>query len=183
MVMTVFALPTAEIVPIKIVRDGTISGSDVLTHALRYIYENISCDIINISAGIVCCEDIPALREVCMRIIERGTVIVSAFDNGGAISYPAAFDNVIGIDGDIHNRDINHYEYLSGSNANFCGAKLEQRVPWLDGTKEIVSGNSFIAPHFTAWLLKHMELVPIFVIALNSIRFQKLAHTIQALHA
>lgn len=145
-------IPTAEIVPIKIVRDGTISGSDVLTHALRYIYENISCDIINISAGIVCCEDIPALREVCMRIIERGTVIVSAFDNGGAISYPAAFDNVIGIDGDIHNRDINHYEYLSGSNANFCGAKLEQRVPWLDGTKEIVSGNSFIAPHFTAWL-------------------------------
>lgn len=145
-------VPTAEIVPIKIVRNGMISGADVLIYALEYIYDNIPCNIINISAGIVCCDNIPALREVCMKIIKLGTVIISAFDNGGAISYPAAFDNIIGIDGDINNRNINSYEYISGSNANFCGAKIEQRVPWLHGTKEIVSGNSFIAPYFTAWI-------------------------------
>ena len=51
-------VPECEIVPIKIVRNGIVNGTSVLIASLKYIYENITCDLINISAGVVCCENI-----------------------------------------------------------------------------------------------------------------------------
>ena len=32
------------------------------------------------------------LKEICSKLVIQGTIIVAAFDNMGAISYPAAFE-------------------------------------------------------------------------------------------
>lgn len=145
-------VPECEIIPIKIVRNGIVNGTSILIASLRYIYKNITCNLINISAGVVCCEDITGLREICELLKNKGVIIVSAFDNGGAISYPAAFDCVIGIDGIRTNKRGKKFEKIKNSIVDYQGGHIEQRVPWLDGKRETVSGNSFLAPQFTAWI-------------------------------
>ena len=71
---------------------------DLLISAILYIEENINCRVINISSGIKLCERLIEFRNICNRISDKGIFIVSAFDNDGAMSYPAAFDSVIGVE-------------------------------------------------------------------------------------
>lgn len=145
-------VPECEIVPIKIVRNGIVNGTSVLIASLKYIYENITCDLINISAGVVCCENISELKEICELLKNKGVIIVAAFDNEGAISYPAAFDCVIGIDGVRTNKRGKKFKHIENSLVNYQGGHIEQRIPWLNGTRETVSGNSFLTPQFTGWI-------------------------------
>lgn len=139
-----------EIIPIKIADQGINNGAEIMIAALDYIDKNVKCDIINISAGIVCCDKIDELRNICEILAHKGVIIVAAFDNQEVMSYPAAFDCVIGIDGVIGK--LKAREYLSVKNhvVNYISEVREQKVPWLNGEKNWVSGTSFLAPLFTA---------------------------------
>lgn len=57
-----------------------------LLFVLEYIYENINVDIINISLGAIHQFMYADLKEVCSKLYRKGIVIVSSFDNNGAIS-------------------------------------------------------------------------------------------------
>lgn len=142
--------PDVEIIPIKIVEQGVNNGASIMIAALNYIYENIDCDIINISAGIVCCDEIESLKKVCERLTRKGIIIISAFDNQEVMSYPAAFECVIGIDGVIGELHLDEYICVKNSVVNYVGEIRDQKVPWLHGQKNQVSGTSFLAPLFTA---------------------------------
>lgn len=119
-----------------------------LISALNYIYNNIQCDIINISAGIH--QDLPELREVCNRLKQRRILIVAAFCNTGLISYPAAYDSVIGVDATTSVIHIDEYIYVRGSMVNIGAMSTNQRVAWTEPDYVIVRGNSFITPIITA---------------------------------
>ena len=85
-------IDVANIINIKIpkIQNG-IESSDLVA-ALKYIYDNFMPDIINLSMGISVCDDHKALYDICKKLNDRGTIIVSAFDNTGCYSYPAIFD-------------------------------------------------------------------------------------------
>ena len=125
-----------------------------LIFALEYIYEFVECDIINISLGVTTCSSLSKLKECCKKLIDKGIVIVSAFDNNGTISYPAAFDSVIGVDTGFINGNIKDYVYVENSPINIIGCQREQRLPWLGNKYQIVSGASFIAPYITIQVAK-----------------------------
>ena len=72
-----------------------------LLAALDYICENEKFDVINISVGYSENDPQNSLEKICNRINEKGTIIVSAYDNNGVISYPAAFQSVIGVDSSL----------------------------------------------------------------------------------
>jgi len=85
-----------EFISVKI-GDGEIDEKG-LVYALTYIFENIQTDLINISAGITYIYDCKELSNICQKLHNKGVIVVSAFDNDGAISFPAAFDTVVGVD-------------------------------------------------------------------------------------
>ena len=81
-----------EIIPVKIISNNMLANTNIMCTALEYIYRNISCDIINISAGVVSCDEKNRLHNICKLLVKRNTIIVAAYDNGGAVSFPATFD-------------------------------------------------------------------------------------------
>lgn len=127
-----------------------------LIECLEYISENNVYDIINMSFGITACEDfsqIETLRIICNKIAEQGTIIISAYDNDGAISYPAYFESVIGVDTSDKIYRRTEYEYVRNSCVNILGYGKNQKVTWNKPLYTIIEGNSFACANVTNIIL------------------------------
>lgn len=127
-----------------------------LCDALEYILYHLPCDLVHISNGITACSNVAKLEELCRKISERNTVIVSAFDNLGGISFPAAFDSVIGVDYNFENANVFSFDYIENSMINIFVRHSEQRLMWNDNKRRIVQGNSFIAPHVSSMIVQFL---------------------------
>lgn len=135
---------------------GCVNTNDLI-RALKDIYANGHIDIVHLSCGVVACDNISELYYICSKFVNRGTILISAFDNEGAISYPAAFENVIGVDITLHSRSGMDYIYLENGAINILGTECIQRLPWLNATYKYVAGSSFAAPYITAIVAKFLE--------------------------
>jgi len=82
--------------------------------------------------------------------------MVAAFDNNGAISYPAAFDEVIGVDFDITNKRVHEFTFVKNSPINIRGIGTEVVVPWLDSKTKTVGGSSFAAPYISSIIFNYL---------------------------
>jgi len=127
-----------------------------LINVLEYIYEYMTVDIINLSLGITLCTDYHKLKKVCKKITDKGVIIVSAFDNAGAISYPAAFDNVIGVAGNNSCNKTTEFEYINSSVLNVCAKGSIQRLFWYKPDYIMLGGNSFACAHVTLQIASFM---------------------------
>lgn len=117
---------------------------------LTYIYnKNICADIINLSLGVSNCENKEALYDACQRLADRGTIIVSAFNNDGSISYPAAFNNVVGVTSGDFCFNTNEFEYFDDNVLNIAAKGGIQRLYWIEPQYIFLSGNSFACAHVT----------------------------------
>lgn len=124
---------------------------DKLIDALYYIYTHndvLHCQVINISAGVR--KHHPELEKICMLLSFKGVLIVSAFCNMGAVSYPAAYSCVIGVDSTNLLNRFHEYIYVENSLVNIGLLAAPQRVAWTDPEYTIVRGNSFVTPILTA---------------------------------
>lgn len=121
----------------------------ILQSLLNYIYINEKADIINLSLGLDVCEDIKSLEEIVNKITSSGTIIISAFDNSGSISYPAAFNNVIGVVTGHYCNKINDFEYIEDDIINIAAKGNLQKVAWINPDHLLLKGNSFACAHVT----------------------------------
>lgn len=124
-----------------------------LIRALSFIYENISCKIINLSLGIVTGDSLDDIEEICRKLSDKRTIIVSAFDNGGSISYPAAYDCVIGVDNWYQCRSVDSFEYVSSGPVNIRAKGGLQKVDW-NNKSTVMGGGSFACAHITALIFR-----------------------------
>ena len=121
---------------------------------LKFIYENVSCDIINMSLGMSVCENYSDMYDICKKISDKGVIIISAFSKTGAVSYPAAFDCVIGV---IHSDNCNKntdFEWYSDSRINVGGMGRLQRVAWVNPDYMMQMGSSFACAYVTVQALR-----------------------------
>lgn len=153
------SLPSKKINIINVEMSGIEDGITVneIINVLEYLLDNnIDADIINMSLGISCTDELDKLYDLCSKITDRGTIIVSAFDNAGSISYPAAFDNVIGVVSGDECRTVSDFEYYDDYMINIAAKGGLQRVAWCEPDYIIVSGNSFACAHVTAQVAKFL---------------------------
>lgn len=117
---------------------------------LEFIDENMTVDIINISAGVTYLYDYNAMNNICFKLSKKGVIIVSAFDNDGAISFPAALDCVVGVD---VKKDIRKEEiiFIEKGKVNIIVSDKYYRTKWLN-TKTIIKGTSFACAYVTGLL-------------------------------
>lgn len=150
----------ASIINIKIpdIEKG-IDESELLA-ALTYIAENVPCDLLNLSFGLNVCQEERRLYEICTSLNQRGTVILSAFDNAGSLSYPAAFDNVIGVYSSNRCQTIHDFEYMEDDVVNIGGFGGIQRLAWCNPPYIFTGGNSFACAHATVRAAKLLHAKP-----------------------
>ena len=124
--------------------------TEKLVFALKYLGETVKPDIIHLSLGVSFCDNIPLLQQVCLELFQKGIIIVSAFDNHGALSYPAAFPFVIGVEGNSKIDKTSHYYFLKNSPINIANIGVAQRLKGRKKQYYDVVGSSFSAPYITA---------------------------------
>lgn len=130
---------------------------DTLLSILSYINNLDNIDIVNLSLGISVLENYSGLYEVCDKLSSKGVIIVSAFDNRGSFSYPAVFNNVVGVTiGYCCNR-LNDFEYVDDDIINIAAKGTIQRVAWANPDYIMLAGSSFACAHVTVQIARFLS--------------------------
>ncbi len=124
-----------------------------LLNILNYIDENEDLDIINMSFGIVEPEYKEEIEIICNKISAKGTIIVSAFDNAGAMSYPACLPLVIGVSASEDIYPATAYQCIYGSEIDIMGSAALKKIK-LGEQNLVVGGTSFVVPIITGLIAK-----------------------------
>lgn len=164
-------IPDAYVFVIKIIKGASdLIDDKVLYSALRYVYENIDCSVINMSMGVNSVQNHSELYELCNKIKQRNILLVAAFDNYKAISYPAVYDNVIGVDSYNFCKNENEVCVYRDSCVNIGAYGKAQRIIGINNTYLMAYGNSYACAHVSALLLKDEGLKK----ELNNVGYQLL---------
>lgn len=123
---------------------------DLLVEALEYC-TTIQCDLIQISLGILYSNN--KLIQVIKKLTNRGIIIVSAFDNDKGISYPAAYNEVIGVDVSSQYKIIENYSINDNNIIDIMGADIFYRSLGAYHKKVIVKGSSFYSSYISAQIV------------------------------
>lgn len=108
-----------------------------------------NADVINMSLGGGSFSQ--AFQDACTYAVNQGTVVVAATGNEQAsqASYPALYDNVIGVGALKSNgqRDSSYSNYGPGLDISAPGTDIYST--WLNGGTNTISGTSMATPHVT----------------------------------
>lgn len=103
--------------------------------------------VINLSLGTTNFKDKERLRNIISRYTAQGLLIIAATSNGGNISYPASFSNVIGVAAACN-------AYNSFADNGHLGidvlAPVERELPMGEEMVALPGSNSYAAPYVTA---------------------------------
>ncbi|TDT72501.1 subtilase family protein [Hypnocyclicus thermotrophus] len=138
-----------EIISIKILNKELMGNSIALAKAIEFAV-NEKCNLINISLGTPNKEFIKRNKNAVKYADEKGVMIVAAHSNGiKEISYPASFNNVIGVKG------IDEKKVSIDFKNNNINMETWQR---LEDEEEIIeiSGSSYLAPHITRFIVRNI---------------------------
>ena len=147
--------PNLKIFNVKIFEEDATIDENKLIFALEYIYKNIDTNIINMSLGLPMPMQKELLENAVNNLSNKGVILVAAFDNSGCISYPAAFDDVIGVASHDVCKKISDFYVVENSPINIYAKGRMQRVSWLNQSCIVMGGNSFACAHFTG-ILSHI---------------------------
>jgi hypothetical protein len=146
-----------RVIPIRVFEHRLETSVAHIAYAIRLAAE-LGADVINLSLGTVRREGAAMLYESCMAANQLGSIVVSA-GLPHALSYPAVFDNVIGVlASDFSSRlgfsywPVIVYEFLA------CGRR--QPVVWRGGAIEHKAGDSIAAANLAGIVARCREIAP-----------------------
>ena len=146
--------PNAQIKVAKLFNEALTSETEELVSLLEYIDAEVDCQIINMSIGVRNSDK--KLYAVCERLCKKGIIIVAAFDNAGAVSYPAAYPFVVGVDSHPHCK-ATEYHFVEDSIVTLFAKGGFHRLAWVNTPYIISQGTSFAAPYVSAEIIKILE--------------------------
>ena len=137
--------PSAEFYPVKIFDNELVADVECFHAALEWCI-NSGVHIVNLSLGTTEDNKKEELRAMCDVAHRNGIVIVAAASNDSRKSYPAYFDNVLGVNAGSVRGDYEYF-YDSREPVQFIARGDRQRLDWVDGKQVYMGGTSFAAPH------------------------------------
>lgn len=140
---------------IKIFDKELKTNINTLIAALK-VCKQISCDIIQVSLGILYSSEL--LHDI-IHDLSKKSLIISAFDNQNGLSYPAAYEEVLGVDVSMDIRDKNEFFVNSNNIIDIRGMDAFFRVRSLQQKTIIVHGSSFLCSYVTSLLANHITTV------------------------
>lgn len=150
--------PGAHLHPIRVFGRRLETSIPLLQAAILYAIEH-QFRLVNISLGTFRSETLHPIYVTCEKARRAGLILVAATHNSNAWSYPAIFENVISVGlGDFDSPF--DYAYRPGDAVECLAKGRNQRVRFLDGRIESVSGTSFAAPNITGIIALFLERYP-----------------------
>jgi subtilisin family serine protease len=150
--------PGVQVVPIRVFGRDLETSPSVLCEALRWAVEQ-ELDVINVSLGTNLPETLHPLYALCEKARRGGMLIVAAGHNVRDWSYPAVFENVIGVDADRFDSPF-AYRYRPDEAMECVAWGVDVPVLWLNGRREPRSGTSFAAPQIAGIVSLFRERYP-----------------------
>lgn len=135
---------------VKVFTSDFYADNNNLYWALDYVEKHIDCEMLLISSGVRRIDSINNMERLIDKLVQKKVIIISAFDNNGAMSYPAAFRNVIGVDSCSEYKKNNQFSVIENNGINVLAGNVSYRVRGIDGKPNIVKGNSFTAAYIGA---------------------------------
>lgn len=138
---------------IKILDNDTKKGDvSKLISALHWCREN-SINIINLSLGTVYAKDYDLIKKCIDKICEDKIILVAAICNSNIVTYPASFENVMGV---CAHSELTNDQYFHNKKVDFIGVDFYASVKH-DVKCSLEYGNSFATPLITAKVCNIME--------------------------
>lgn len=132
-------LPSAKFYVVRILDEDGNTSVEMLTQALLDLIDT-DIDIVNLSLSLTdnSCKN---LEGVCQELSNKGKLIISSVENGEISSYPAAFDSVIGVIGDMMESD-REYSYVKDNPVDIISDIAPMLVETASDEYDFFSGNS-----------------------------------------
>lgn len=148
-----------ELFVIKVLGKDGIANIKVLEEALKYLLDT-NIRLINLSLSVIGVESVKGLFEVCYELFRKGKIIVCSLSNDFDLSYPAMFNNVIGVRGftlDVddsfwYNKKYDVQCVMDSNSYISCDINNSYRLP--------SKCNSYVAAKFTGKIAKILSENP-----------------------
>ncbi|MEJ2678834.1 MAG: S8 family serine peptidase, partial [Gemmatimonadota bacterium] len=150
--------PDAEIVPIRVFGRRLETSVPILVAGLNWAVER-ALQVVNLSLGTLRWQALRPLYAACERARHAGVIIVAARDTARMWSFPAVFDNVIGVEAGQVKRPYGLRYKMDA--AIECVANGRHRVRWRGGGLRVLQGNSLAAPIISGAVARLLEVQPL----------------------
>lgn len=150
--------PDAEVVPIRVFGKDLETSPGTLQAGILYAIER-GVNVVNLSLGTTLEGTLHPLYAACEKARRQGIIIVAAGHNSRDWSYPAIFENVIGVSAGRFGSAYD-FRYLPDEAMECQAWGVEQPVVWLRGEQQIKHGTSFAAPNITGIVCLLLERHP-----------------------
>lgn len=137
--------PDARVIPVKVFGRVLETSPGTLHAALTWAVE-AGVQVINVSLGTRLEGTLYPLYAACERARQAGIIVVAAGHNANDWSYPAIFENVIGVSAGQFASPF-HFRYRAEHAMEVEAWGVEQPVLWLGGARVPRHGTSFAAPN------------------------------------
>ena len=150
--------PEVEIYPIRVFGKRIETSANILIEAIKWAVEK-NIKVLNFSLGTLLSEAMEPLYSACEFARRKGIIIISANSNSDEWSYPAIFENSIGVElGNFES--IYDFEFRKDEAVECIAKGLHNDILTLSGIRIKSGGNSFAAPVITGLVSLIVEKNP-----------------------
>lgn len=146
-----------EIDVYPVFRDMNTEVHSILSVLKDILESEKTYNVINMSLGIEDATFESSLRDICIALQKKGSIIVAAFNNDGTMTYPACLESVIGVDLSMQLESKKGYTYIEGGVVNILGPMIQRNVLYPPDERKMVIGTSFFCAHISGIICKYIS--------------------------
>jgi subtilisin family serine protease len=142
--------PEAELVSVRVLGADNRGSGGAFAAGIRWALEASGASVVNLSLSSRSDQMFGPLHELADEAYFRNVLLVAAANNVSVASYPSLYAAVVSVAAhDV--ADPGTWFYNPRPPVEFGAHGLDVDVAWRGGTRMVVTGNSFAAPHIAGY--------------------------------